>query len=78
MRTCAGDARKMCIRDSDNTARAKRFIGNAQIDYKVHGFEALRFNLNLCLDVSSAKTYDGVNPGSFQAYTCLLYTSRCV
>ena len=55
--------------DRDNTARAKRFIGNAQIDYKVHGFEALRFNLNLGLDVSSAKTYDGVNPGSFQAYT---------
>lgn len=55
--------------DKDNTARAKRFIGNAQIDYKVHGFEALRFNLNLGMDISAAKTYDGVNPGSFQAYT---------
>ena len=54
--------------DRDNTARARRFIGNAQIDYKVHGFEALRFNLNLGLDISKAKTYDGVNPGSFQAY----------
>ncbi|MBR1927741.1 MAG: TonB-dependent receptor plug domain-containing protein, partial [Bacteroidales bacterium] len=28
-------------------ADAKRFIGNAQFDYKVHGFEDLRFNLNL-------------------------------
>lgn len=55
--------------DRDNTARVKRFIGNAQIDYKIHGFEPLRFNLNLGMDISSAKTYDGVNPGSFQAYT---------
>lgn len=55
--------------DRDNTARAKRFIGNAQIDYKLHGFEALRFNLNLGMDISSAKTYDGVTPGSFQAYS---------
>ena len=55
--------------DRDNSARAKRFIGNAQIDYKVHGFEALRFNLNLGMDISSSKIYDGVNPGSFQAYT---------
>lgn len=38
------------------------FHRQRQIDYKVHGFEALRFNLNLGLDVSSAKTYDGVNP----------------
>lgn len=55
--------------DKDNTARVQRFIGNAQIDYKVHGFEALRFNLNLGLDVSQARIYDGVNPGSFQAYS---------
>ena len=37
-----------------DTADAKRFIGNAQFDYKVHGFEALRFNLNLGLDWASS------------------------
>ena len=55
--------------DRDNYANAMRFIGNAQIDYKVHGFEALRFNLSLGMDISNAKIYDGVNPGSFQAYS---------
>ena len=55
--------------DRDNYADAMRFIGNAQFDYKVHGFEALRFNLSLGMDISNTKIYDGVNPGSFQAYT---------
>lgn len=55
--------------DHDNSARARRFIGNAQVDYRVHGFEALRFNLNMGLDISRANVYDGVNVGSFQAYS---------
>jgi TonB-linked SusC/RagA family outer membrane protein len=36
---------------SDNKNKVKRSIGNLMIDYKVHGFEALRFNLNLGYDV---------------------------
>ncbi len=55
--------------DRNNYVNALRFIGNAQIDYKVHGFEALRFNLSLGMDISNANVYDGVNPGSFQAYS---------
>ena len=47
--------------------RGLRFIGNAAIDYKVHGFEALRFNVSLGMDYSFGKKYDGVNPGSYQA-----------
>ena len=38
-------------------ADAKRFIGNAQFDYKIHGFEDLRLNLNLGLDWAQS---DGV------------------
>jgi len=47
--------------------RGLRFIGNAAIDYKVHGFEALRFNVSLGMDYSFGRKYDGVNPGSYQA-----------
>ncbi len=36
--------------DKTDFADAYRFIGNAQFDYKVHGFEDLRFNLNLGID----------------------------
>ena len=54
--------------DVEKYANTYRTLGNFAIDYKVHGFEALRFNLNLGLDLSTTKEYDGVNPGSVQAY----------
>ena len=54
--------------DVDNYGSAMRMIGNAQADYKVHGFEALKFNLSLGLDLSQYNSHNGVNPGSFQAY----------
>lgn len=54
--------------DVDNRGSALRMIGNAQVDYKVHGFEALKFNLSLGMDLSEYKSHNGVNPGSFQAY----------
>ena len=41
-----------------------RFIGNAQFDYKVHGFEDLRFNLNLGVDFSSAEGQKDIAEGS--------------
>ena len=49
-------------------ADAYRFIGNAQLDYKIHGFEALRFNLNLGMDVSFTRGQVGSLPSSFNAY----------
>ena len=35
-------------------ADAWRFIGNAQFDYKIHGLEDLRLNLNLGIDTASS------------------------
>jgi iron complex outermembrane receptor protein len=55
--------------DRVNHGTGKRLIGNTQIDYKVHGLEQLRLNLNLGLDWSSSKGTDGVRPNSFQAWT---------
>ncbi len=54
--------------DKNNYSRVYRFIGNVAVDYKVHGFEALRFNLNLGLDWSKSDEHDGVAVGSYQAY----------
>lgn len=34
-----------------SVAKIKRSIGNVAVDYKVHGFEDLRFNLNLGYDI---------------------------
>ena len=54
--------------DVENWGKAMRMIGNVSADYKVHGFEALKFNLSLGLDMSKYTAYSGVNPGSYQAY----------
>lgn len=54
--------------DKDNYASTYRFIGRAAADYKVHGFEDLRFNVSVGIDWSESKSHDGVNPGSFQAF----------
>ena len=38
------------LEQQQDYATANRFIGNAQFDYKIHGFEDLRVNLNLGMD----------------------------
>ena len=55
--------------DNISDAQSARFIGHAAVGYKVHGFEALSFNLSAGLDITSTRSYNGVLPGSFQAYT---------
>ena len=51
-----------------DTADAYRFIGNAQFDYKVHGFEALRFNLNLGIDWAKSAGVTELAMGSEASY----------
>ena len=38
--------------EAHNTGDLKRSIGNIQLDYRIHGFEDLRFNLNLGYDIA--------------------------
>ena len=52
----------------DDTADAKRFIGNAQFDYKIHGFEALRLNLNLGMDWAKSAGITELAAGSEASY----------
>ena len=55
--------------DASSTADSYRFIGRVAVDYKVHGLEALTLNISAGLDITSTYSYNGVRPGSFQAYT---------
>lgn len=55
--------------DNISDADSYRFIGRIAADYKVHGFEALSFNVSAGVDLTVTDTYSGVRPGSFQAYT---------
>lgn len=54
--------------DKNNTGQVGRFIGNVQADYRVHGFEDLRLNVNAGLDYSySGGDSIGALPGSIFA-----------
>ncbi|MEE0236172.1 MAG: TonB-dependent receptor [Bacteroidales bacterium] len=54
--------------DNWSNAKTGRFIGSAGLEYKVHGLEALKFNVNASIDWSESNSMSGVNPGSFQAW----------
>ena len=67
--TLVGPSPLSMIYDNISTARSQRFIGRAAINYKVHGLEALSLNISAGLDITSTDSYNGMNPGSFQAYS---------
>lgn len=54
--------------DNISCGLSGRAIGRLALDYKVHGLEALKFNVSAGLDITASNTYNGVRPGSFQAY----------
>ena len=56
------------LHDRIDQADAYRFIGNAQFDYKIHGLEALRLNLNLGIDWAKSDGFSEVAMGSEGSY----------
>ncbi|MCC3153486.1 SusC/RagA family TonB-linked outer membrane protein [Hymenobacter sp. BT770] len=56
------------LNNSNNTSTVKRLIGNVQLDYKVHGIDGLRANLNLGLDASRGRGSNVIQPIDFGNY----------
>ena len=56
------------LNEKEDKANATRFIGNAQIDYKIHGLEDLRVNLNLGIDYASSQGYNTTPIGTEQSF----------
>ena len=48
---------------------SRRLIASAGVDYKVHGFESLRFNVTASTDVSDYNNKNGSVVGSYQAWS---------
>lgn len=48
----------------DDRATSQAFIGSAEFDYKVHGFEELRLHVNMGADISTGKQNTNVSPYS--------------
>ena len=65
--TMAGQNPVALLNDKIDLSHALRFVGNAQFDYKLHGFEDLRFNLNLGLDTSRSNGTVDVAPDTEQS-----------
>ena len=53
--------------DKTDKSEANRIIGNVQLDYKIHGFEDLRVNVNLGIDYASSDGYSSTPIGSEQS-----------
>ena len=45
---------------ADKLEKTKRSIGNIALDYKVHGLEDLRFNLNMGYDIQKNDNRENV------------------
>jgi len=56
------------INNTNDISTVKRLIGNVQLDYKVHGVEGLRANLNLGLDIARGRGSKDIAPGDFGNY----------
>ena len=56
------------LKDKQDEADAYRFIGNAQFDYKIHGLEDLRLNLNLGIDWAKSEGFNKLEMGSEASY----------
>ena len=48
---------------------SRRLIASAAVDYKVHGFESLKFNVTASTDVSDYNNKNGSVVGSYQAWS---------
>ena len=46
----------------DEYAKSRSFVGSADIDYKIHGFEDLRLHMTLGADISEGKQYTNNEP----------------
>lgn len=57
------------LEQQDRVSKVARSIGNAAFDYKVHGFEDLRFNLNLGYDILQSKYRNDVPDLAGMMYT---------
>ena len=66
--TLVGPSPLSRLYDNISNARSGRFIGRVAADYKIHGFEALRLNVSAGMDIANTDSYNGVRPGSFQAW----------
>lgn len=67
--TLVGPSPLSKLYDDISNAASMRFIGRAALAYKIHGFEALKLNASLGLDMTQTWSHNGSRPGSFQAWS---------
>ncbi|HOG41005.1 MAG TPA: TonB-dependent receptor [Bacteroidales bacterium] len=65
--TMAGTNPLSSLYDFTDVNKGLRSIGNLQVDYMFHGFEDLRFNLNLGYDIAKSNGEKFNHPGSISA-----------
>jgi len=66
--TLSGTNPLSLLYDKYDNARSNRFIGNLELDYKMHFLPDLRAHLNLGFDYGVGKGTNGVRQNSFQSW----------
>ena len=56
------------LMEKTDKSSASRMIGNLQLDYKIHGFEDLRVNVNLGIDYASSNGYSELPIGACESH----------
>ena len=64
--TLAGHNPLSLLYDVNNAGTTKRSLGNIQLDYKIHGLEDLRANLNVGYDVAMTDGDNYAVPGTYR------------
>ena len=54
--------------NKENTGKSNTFIGNAEMDYKIHGLEDLRFHVNGSVEYNKGRIENWSNPYSYAGF----------
>ncbi len=65
--TLATDNPVAALNNHKNTGKSKEFVGNIELDYKLHGFEDLHLHVNAGMDAKSGKSNKAESPYSYDS-----------
>lgn len=65
--TLATDNPVAALENHKNTGKSKEFVGNIELDYKIHGFEDLHLHVNAGMDAKTGKSNKEESPYSYNS-----------
>jgi len=67
--TLSTDNPVAALKNHKNTGKSKEFVGNVELDYKIHGFEDLHLHVNAGMDAKTGKSDKVDSPYTYKSGT---------